>query len=60
MVPGRPYEIKVFIDGTICEIYVDESIAMSARMYDIPRGKLGLFVSQGHAGFSEVRINARG
>ncbi|MBS5914011.1 MULTISPECIES: hypothetical protein [Paenibacillus] len=31
----------MFIDGSICEIYVDDNIALSARMYDIPRGKLG-------------------
>ncbi|MFM9279744.1 glycoside hydrolase family 32 protein [Paenibacillus jiagnxiensis] len=60
LIPDRPYEIKVFMDGSICEIYVDENIAMSARMYDIPRGKLGLFVSQGYAEFSDVRIKGRG
>lgn len=57
LVQDRVYEIKVFIDGTICEVYVDEHIALSARMYDIPQGKLGLFVSQGHARFDEVRID---
>ncbi|MBJ9992388.1 glycoside hydrolase family 32 protein [Paenibacillus sp. S28] len=60
LVPDRPYEIKVFIDGSICEIYVDENIAMSARMYDIPKGKLGLFVNQGSAQFSDVTISIRG
>ncbi|GJM68984.1 hypothetical protein HMSSN036_12000 [Paenibacillus macerans] len=59
LIPDRPYKIKVFMDGSICEIYVDENIALSARMYDIPRGKLGLFVSQGHVRFEEVRIDAR-
>ncbi|MNM83655.1 hypothetical protein D3C81_957190 [compost metagenome] len=59
LIPDRPYEIKVFMDGSICEIYVDENIAMSARMYDIPRGKLGLFVSQGHAQFNGLSIITR-
>ncbi|MFE6075096.1 GH32 C-terminal domain-containing protein [Paenibacillus sp. NPDC057886] len=59
LVPNHPYEIKVFIDGTICEMYVDDQIAMSARMYDIHRGKLGLFVSQGSAQFNSVKITIR-
>ena len=60
LISDRSYEIKVFMDGSICEIYVDENIAMSARMYDILRGKLGLFVSQGYAEFNDVRIESRG
>jgi len=59
LVPDRPYEIKVFIDGSICEIYVDENIAMSARMHDIPEGKLGLFVNQGSAQFNDVTVSIR-
>lgn len=60
LIPEHPYEIKVFVDGSICEIYVDENIAMSARMYDIQHGKLGLFVSQGSAQFSDVKMEIRG
>lgn len=60
LISDRPYEIKVFMDGSICEIYVDENIAMSARMYDIQHGKLGLFVSQGSAQFSDVKMEIRG
>jgi len=56
LVANRPYQVKVFIDGTICEIYVDQDIVLSARMYDINEGKLGLFVSQGSAVFSNVSI----
>ncbi|WP_314001255.1 glycoside hydrolase family 32 protein [uncultured Paenibacillus sp.] len=54
--PDQSYELKVFIDGTICEIYVNREVAMSARMYDIERGKLGLFVSQGNAEFNQVKV----
>nr|WP_154894236.1 glycoside hydrolase family 32 protein [Paenibacillus xylanexedens] len=59
LVPNRPYEIKVYIDHSICEIYVDDEIAMSARMYDILQGKLGLFVSQGSSQISNVKIAIR-
>ena len=60
LLPDQAYEIKVFMDGSICEIYLNDEVAMSARMYNIPRGKLGLFVSQGSAQFSDVKIKTRG
>lgn len=60
LIPDQAYEIKVFMDGSICEVYLNDEVAMSARMYNIPRGKLGLFVNQGHAQFSCVTIATRG
>ena len=57
--PDRPYEVKVFVDGSICEVYVNREVAMSARMYDIERGKLGLFVSQGYGVFSKVKVEIK-
>ncbi|MNL59801.1 hypothetical protein D3C87_1835560 [compost metagenome] len=60
LLPEQEYELKVFIDGTICEVYVGGDVAMSARMYDIQQGKLALFVSQGAAEFHRVKIEALG
>ncbi|OKP95206.1 DUF4975 domain-containing protein [Paenibacillus sp. P46E] len=54
--PEQEYELKVYIDGTICDIYVSGDVAMSARMYDIQQGKLAIFVSQGAAEFHRVKI----
>ena len=59
LMPDRPYEVKVFIDGTICEVYVNREVAMSARMYDIEQGKLGFVVSQGHGVFSNVKVEIK-
>ncbi|KWX87855.1 glycoside hydrolase, partial [Paenibacillus riograndensis] len=60
LLQDQEYELKVFIDGTICEVYVGGEVAMSARMYDIQQGKLALFVSQGTAEFHGVKIEALG
>ncbi|WP_332696012.1 glycoside hydrolase family 32 protein [Halalkalibacter lacteus] len=57
LIPTQPYEVKVFIDDTMCEIYVDQTIAMSVRMYDINEGKFGLFVSQGTALIKNTKIH---
>jgi beta-fructofuranosidase len=54
--PGRDYQVKVFVDGSICEVYLDERIAMSARMYDLKEGHIGLFVNEGSAAFRDARI----
>lgn len=56
LLPDHDHKLEIFIDGSICEIYINEEVAMSARMYDIERGKLGLFVSQGNAQFKQVKV----
>ncbi|MNY78509.1 hypothetical protein D3C86_2187790 [compost metagenome] len=56
LLPDQEYELKIFIDQTICEINVGAEVAMSARMYDIQYGKLAMFVSQGTVEFSRLKI----
>lgn len=58
--PDEAVEVRILIDGTICEIYVGGRVAMSARMYDIEHGRLGLFVNQGEAAFGNLRIHRLG
>ena len=60
LLPDRSHLLQLFIDGSICEIYINGEAAMSTRMYDIERGKLGLFVSQGDAIFKCVKIETVG
>ncbi len=54
--PGKPIQITIYVDGTICEVYLDHQIAMSARMYDHPQGNWGIFVAEGNASFSDVQL----
>ncbi len=56
LLPDCSHLLQIFIDGSICEIYINGEVAMSTRMYDIKRGKLGLFVSQGDANFKRVKV----
>ena len=51
LIPGMTYEFTIFADITICEVYVNDTIAMSARMYDHKEGKWGVFVTGGEAVF---------
>jgi beta-fructofuranosidase len=58
LVPGKPYKMKVIADGTICKVYVNDEVAMSARIYDIQEGQFGLFVVEGSATFQDVEVAA--
>lgn len=58
--PGAPIEVKVLVDGTIGEIYVDDRIAMSTRMYDLKGGQCGIFVQQGAAHFRDIGLFTMG
>jgi beta-fructofuranosidase len=54
--PGKPVQIAIYVDGSICEVYLDNQVAMSARMYNHVEGDWGLFVSEGSAVFSDIHL----
>jgi beta-fructofuranosidase len=54
--PGKAVRMTVYVDGTLCEVYLDDQVAMSTRMYDHRAGNWGLFVSEGCVEFSDVRF----
>ncbi|RAP77732.1 glycoside hydrolase family 32 protein [Paenibacillus montanisoli] len=59
LVPETPYELKVIMEDSICEIYLNDQVAMSARMYDHKQGKWGVFVTDGEARFSHITLSGR-
>jgi len=56
--PGS-HRLSVLVDGTACIAYLDDRVAMSARMYDRRIGGLGLFVGEGAVAFTEVSVRTR-
>jgi beta-fructofuranosidase len=52
--PDQPVKIKVIVDGTCCEIYVDDQIALSTRLYDLKAGQWGVFAYEGKARFEKL------
>ena len=56
LTPGTPVELKVIVDGTTAEIYAAGKIAMSTRMYDLPQGAWGVFVTEGSAHFQDIGL----
>lgn len=54
--PGRDYEVKMVIEDSICVVYIDNLLAMSARIYNRKHGKWGFFVTEGSASFKESKL----
>lgn len=52
----KPYDLKVLIEDSVCEVYLDDQIAMSTRLYNLKGGKWGVFVTDGEVRFDNLRI----
>ena len=56
LTPGKAVELTVILDGTLCEIYADNKIALSTRFYNFSRGDWGVFATEGAASFHNVAL----
>ncbi|MHB9033877.1 MAG: GH32 C-terminal domain-containing protein, partial [Anaerolineae bacterium] len=56
---GQPVRLTVITEGTLGEIYVNDQVAMSVRMYDLAAGNWGVFVQQGSAQFEQFKLHER-
>jgi len=52
---GTTLDINIHIDGTELVAYLNNTVALTHRIYDHRVGKLGLFVTDGEAAFTNVR-----
>jgi beta-fructofuranosidase len=58
LAPGS-HRLQIVVEGTACVAYLDDRVALSARMYDRRSGGVGLFVGEGHAAFADISIATR-
>ena len=54
--PDRTYHVALLLDDTVCEVYVNDEVALSTRMYDLPAGDLACYVTDGAARFEDLRL----
>ena len=47
LVAGQPITLKLYIEGSVCEVYVNDTMAMSTRLYNLKAGQWGVFASEG-------------
>jgi beta-fructofuranosidase len=56
--PGE-HTLEVIVDGDLCVAVVDRQVALSARIYDLPAGRIGIFTGEGSATVTELEIRKR-
>jgi beta-fructofuranosidase len=54
--PGQPFRMKILADDTVCVAYINDRIALTARMYNLRSGEWGVFVNEGSAAFEHIRL----
>lgn len=54
--PEEPVELKILVDDTVVEVYVNDAVALSTRAYDHQAGDWGLFVYEGRASFDGCQL----
>lgn len=55
--PGAPVTVEIFVDGNKGVVYVNNTVAMNFRAYDIPEGNWGFFVTEGTARFLNIELS---
>jgi beta-fructofuranosidase len=53
---GRPYHVRIFVDGPFVEAYLDDVLVINAVRYALPAGRFALFVERAEARFADVSI----
>lgn len=53
---GKTYKVRVFVQDTILLLYLGDRIALGTRMFDRKGFQFGLFVSDGSAKFSNIKL----
>ena len=54
--PGKECQLKVIIDNTVCVVYLDDQVALSARIYSLPNNYWGLFSAKGTIEFKDLKL----
>ena len=57
--PGQPITLQAIIEDNKGVVYVNDTIAMNFRAYDLPAGNWGFFATGGKVSFSETEMTTR-
>ncbi len=58
-VAAGKHTLEVIVDGDTCVAVVDRQVALSARIYDRPNGRIGVFAGEGAVTIAELEIRQR-
>lgn len=57
IVPGQRNKLRVIMEESVLEVYINDRIAMSARIYDYTEGKVGLYSHNTTVTFENIHLN---
>ena len=46
----------MIVQESVLEVYVNDEVAMSARMFDIPEGEFGVYAMNTSVQFKEIKV----
>lgn len=53
---GRPFKVRLFVSGTVMEVFVDDRVSLTHRIYSHAKGDLFLETRDGKAKFSNIKV----
>lgn len=56
LIPGKKNSLLLIIEGSVLTVYVNDRVAMSARMFDHESGAIGLYTHNTEVAFENIRI----
>lgn len=58
LAPGT-HSVEVVVDGDLCVVVLDRQVSLSARIYDRPAGRIGVFAGVGCAVIEQFEVRQR-
>ncbi len=56
IVPGAENKLTILVEGSVLEVYVNDKVAMSARMFDRPQGDFGIYTHNTRVQFRAIEL----
>ncbi|WP_343671016.1 glycoside hydrolase family 32 protein [Chitinophaga sp.] len=54
--PGKEYQIKAVIDGSVCTVYVDDKVALTSRIYSLSNNYWGFYAVNGSMQVKNLKL----
>lgn len=56
LAPGREYQLKVVIDGTVCTMYIDDKMALTSRIYSLSNSFWGIYAANSNLQVKNLKL----
>jgi hypothetical protein len=57
---SKPFKVRIFVCGEVLEVFVDDKIFLTTRLYKYPEGKFGIQCYDGRVSISNILIRRLG